>query len=91
MMIFILSDNSKNKDKYKLVAKQDCNITIDYGIQKQEIIMNKYDEIKWDYNIIITFKNSNGVYVDVYKNYFANESLKIYCTDENFLELKKMY
>ena len=41
-----------------------------------------------DYNIIITFKNNNGVYVDVYKNYFANESLKIYCTDENFLELK---
>ena len=87
-MIFILSDNSKNKDKCKLVAKQDCNITIDYGIQKQEIVMKKFDEIKWDYYIIITFKNKNGLYVDVYKNYFANVSLKIYCTDENFLEFK---
>ena len=89
-MIFLLSDNSKNEDKYKLVAKQHCNITIDYGEHQQEIVMEKYDEIKWDNNIVITYRNDKGLYVDVYKNYFANDSLKIYCVDENFLECIKI-
>ena len=89
-MIFLLSDNSKNEDKYKLVAKQHCNITIDYGEHQQEILMEKYDEIKWDNNIVITYRNDKGLYVDVYKNYFANDSLKIYCLDKNFLECIKI-
>ena len=90
MIKFLLHDNSKNEKKYKLVAKQDCKIVIDYCQQQQEIVMEKYDEIKWDNNIVITYKNSKGLYVDVYKNYFANDFLKIYCADKNFLELLKI-
>tara|TARA_A100001015_G_C15012530_1_gene723856 strand:- start:1230 stop:1511 length:282 start_codon:yes stop_codon:yes gene_type:complete len=92
MYTYFLSNNQNNEnEQYKFITKKFCHIIIDYGNKQQEITMDKFDEIKWNNNVIITYKNNKGNYIDSYKLCVDSEYLKIYCYDQDSIELKKYY
>ena len=86
MLSYLLYDNSKNNKKFKIMAKNNCIITIDYGNRKQYVLLDKYDEVRFDYYVILNYKNYKGIYCDHYKYYVNSNYIKIYCNDADSLE-----
>ena len=86
MLSYLLYDNSKNNKKFKIMAKNNCIITIDYGNSKQHVLLDKHDQIRFDYYVILNYKNYKGLYCDHYKYHVDTEYIKIYCNDAESLE-----
>ena len=85
IILYDISNNNRKKEK--IIALCDCKIKIDYGDKEQEIILEKYDEIKWDLNVIINMKNNYGIYCDFYKSRVKGNELKIYYDNINYLKI----